>query len=456
MFQKYFSDEPGPLLSDWTVDLLNSRSELAAWVDGFGSPLHVVYPDQATKNYLQWLNELRTVYGDCQVQFALKACKSASLLRAFALVGAGADVSSAHEMASAFMNLVPVERMSMTGPAKSDYEINLCIRHKVAIHIDCIEELKRVLALADGVGGIDRLFLRARPITEPGSRFGMTEDQLVACLTLLEKTKVERVGVSFHINDYQVQTRAEQLRFCIAFLRRLCAKCLTPGGIDIGGGYPMRYLQRFDPVAYRRGVHWGNVAKPGNYPYVPELAGAQHAAAVIQIALADPGDRDFLHRHRLPILLQPGRSLLDQCGISAFDVIDVKDLGDRRFGVVLDGMSFSLSETWFGADFVPSPLVVWREKREVLRHDASYFLVGRSCLESDVIRWRGLAIEGGITPGDLVVFANTAGYQMDSNESSFHQIPLPKKLAAVRCPSGWKILADETLNKEAIAPNDRQ
>ncbi|RVC84007.1 hypothetical protein EN745_00175 [Mesorhizobium sp. M4A.F.Ca.ET.022.05.2.1] len=456
MFQKYISDEPGPLLSDWTLDLLNSRSEMAAWVDGFGSPLHVVNPDQATKNYLQWLNELLTVYGDCQVQFALKACKSASLLRAFALVGAGADVSSAHEMASAFMNLVPAERMSMTGPAKSDYEINLCIRHKVAIHIDCIEELKRVLALADGVGGIGRLFLRARPITEPGSRFGMTKDQLVACLTLLEKSKVERVGVSFHINDYQVQTRAEQLRFCIAFLRRLCARCLTPGGIDIGGGYPMRYLQRFDPVAYSRGVHWDSVAKPGNYPYVPELAGAHHAAAVIQTALADPEDRDFLHRHRLPILLQPGRSLLDQCGISAFNVIDVKDLGNRRFGVVLDGMSFSLSETWFGADFVPSPVVVWREKREVPRHDASYFLVGRSCLESDVIRWRGLTIEGGIAPGDLVVFANTAGYQMDSNESSFHQIPLPKKIAAVRRPSGWKILADETLNKEGIAPNDRQ
>ncbi|TIL79110.1 MAG: hypothetical protein E5Y89_13455, partial [Mesorhizobium sp.] len=416
MFQKYFSDEPGPLLSDWTVDLLNSRSELAAWVDGFGSPLHVVYPDQATKNYLQWLNELRTVYVDCQVQFALKACKSASLLRAFAVAGAGADVSSSHEMASAFMNLVPAERMSMTGPAKSDYEIHLCMRHQVAIHIDCIEELKRVLALGGAVGGVGRLFLRTRPLSEPGSRFGMTEDQLIACLPLLEMAKVERIGVSFHINDYQVQARAEQLRFCVAFLRHLCAKGFTAGGIDIGGGYPMRYLKRFDPTAYGRGVHWGNVAKPGNYPYVPELSGVQHAAAVIQTALADPRDRDFLHRHRLPILLQPGRSLLDQCGISAFDVIDVKHFGDRRFGVVLDGMSFSLSETWFGADFVPSPVVVWGEKREPPRHDASYFLLGRSCLESDVIRWRGLTIEGGIAPGDLVVFANTAGYQMDSNE----------------------------------------
>ncbi|MER9216720.1 hypothetical protein NKI54_32855 [Mesorhizobium sp. M0663] len=454
MNQEHSPDEPEPLRSEWTVDLLNSGSELAAWVDGFGSPLHVVCPDQAAKNYLQWLKELQNIYGDCQVQFALKSCKSASLLRAFAMAGAGADVSSAYEMTSAFMNLVPAQRMSMTGPAKSDYEINLCIRHQVAIHIDCIEELKRVLALADAVGGVGRLFLRTRPLSEPGSRFGMTEDQLIACLPLLELAKVERIGVSFHINDYRVQTRAEQLRFCIAFLRCLCARGLTPGGIDMGGGYPMRYLERFDSAAYGRGVHWGGTAKPGNYPYAPELAGVRHAAAVIQTALANPVDLDFLHRHRLPILLQPGRSLLDQCGLSAFYVIDVKDLGDGRFGVVLDGMSFSLSETWFGADFVPAPAILRRDWRVVPRHNARYFLVGRSCLESDVIRCRGLAAEGGVAPGDLVVFTNTAGYQMDSNESSFHQIPLPKKVAAVRRASGWRILADETPSKELLY--DRQ
>ncbi|RWA78188.1 hypothetical protein [Mesorhizobium sp.] len=443
MIQEYSGDEPEPLRSEWTLDLLNSRSELAAWVDGFGSPLHVVFPDQANRNYLQWRNELRTVYGDCEIQFALKACKSAALLRAFALAGAGADVSSAHEMTSAFANLVPVQRISMTGPAKSDHEVSLCIRNGIAIHVDCIEELKRILELAGTAGSIRSLFLRARPRSEPGSRFGMTEGQLMACLPLLEEAKVGRIGVSFHINDYKVETRAEQLRASIAFLRRLCAQGLPPGGIDIGGGYPIRYLERFDPAAYSRGVHWASMPKPGSYPYAPELAGSRHAAAVIQIALAEPADRGFLERYRLPIILQPGRSLLDQCGISAFNVIEVKELGDSRFAVVLDGMSFSLSETWFGADFVPPPAILPRQKRAAARHNALYFLLGRSCLESDVIRWRALAVESAVSAGDLVVFTNTAGYQMDSNESSFHQIPLPRKIAAVRRSSAWTILADE-------------
>ncbi|MDX8507277.1 hypothetical protein [Mesorhizobium captivum] len=453
MIQGYSIDEPEPLLSGWVIDLLNSRSELAAWVDGFGSPLHVVFPEQAKNNYFGWLKELRTVYGDCRIQFALKACKSASLLRAFALAGAGADVSSAQEMSSAFLNLVPVERMSMTGPAKSEFEIRLCIRHRVAIHVDSVEELKRVLALGQTGGGIDRLFLRVRPISEPGSRFGMTDDQLLACLPLLKQGKVGRVGLSFHINDYTVQNRAEQMRSSVAFLRHVRATCLAPGGIDIGGGYPMRYLRTFDPVAYGRGDHWASSAKQGNYPYASEVAGPQHAVAVIQTALADIADRSFLERNRIPILLQPGRALLDQCGISIFAVIDVKNLGSNRFAVVLDGMSFSLSETWFGADFVPAPAIVHRERCTAPQNDARYFLVGRSCLESDIIRWRGLAVESGVCPGDLVVFANTAGYQMDSNESSFHQIPLPKKIAAVRYPCGWKILSDETPSQGGM-PSD--
>ncbi|RUW68309.1 hypothetical protein EOA29_37410, partial [Mesorhizobium sp. M1E.F.Ca.ET.063.01.1.1] len=54
-----------------------------------------------------------------------------------------------------------------------------------------------------------------------------------------------------------------------------------------------------------------------------------------------------------------------------------------------------------------------------------------------------LAVESAVSAGDLVVFTNTAGYQMDSNESSFHQIPLPRKIAAVRRSSAWTILADE-------------
>jgi len=36
--------------------------------------------------------------------------------------------------------------------------------------------------------------------------------------------------------------------------------------------------------------------------------------------------------------------------------------------------------------------------------------------------------------GDLLVYLNTAGYQMDSNESPFHELPLPPKVVVEPAP----------------------
>ena len=106
-----------PLLSEHAADLLQSQTELFDWVHGFGSPLHIVMPDQAKTNLKHWQTVLQSTYENCQVHFALKACKSKSLLRTFAMAGAGADVSSVQEMTSAFSNLVRTHDMALTGPA---------------------------------------------------------------------------------------------------------------------------------------------------------------------------------------------------------------------------------------------------------------------------------------------------------------------------------------------------
>jgi diaminopimelate decarboxylase len=44
-----------------------------------------------------------------------------------------------------------------------------------------------------------------------------------------------------------------------------------------------------------------------------------------------------------------------------------------------------------------------------------------------MVSWRKLRLPRRPVPGDLLVYLNTAGYQMDSNESPFHDLPLPHK-----------------------------
>jgi diaminopimelate decarboxylase len=56
------------------------------------------------------------------------------------------------------------------------------------------------------------------------------------------------------------------------------------------------------------------------------------------------------------------------------------------------------------------------------------YLVGAYCIERELLTWRRLRFPRGVAVGDVVVFPNTAGYQMHMLESSSHQIPLARNL----------------------------
>ncbi len=45
-----------------------------------------------------------------------------------------------------------------------------------------------------------------------------------------------------------------------------------------------------------------------------------------------------------------------------------------------------------------------------------------------MLTWRKIPFPVRPATGDLLVYLNTAGYQMDSNESPFHELPLPPKV----------------------------
>ena len=45
-----------------------------------------------------------------------------------------------------------------------------------------------------------------------------------------------------------------------------------------------------------------------------------------------------------------------------------------------------------------------------------------------MITWRKIKFTSIPRKGDLLIYFNTAGYQMDSNESEFHKIPIVRKM----------------------------
>lgn len=417
-----------PRLTSMLLRVLGDKALLAELTATFGSPLHVVFPQQALSNAENWVEGLAETYPDIDVRFGMKACKSELLTQAFARGGVGADASSAEEAVAAMRNFVRADRISLTGPQKPDFEIALAISHGLNLHIDSVQEFERFHALSTYLGRRSPISFRLKPASAGQSRFGFGFHDFSTMLRHAATLGYAEGGLSFHINDYDVSSRTSALREAHQ-LAVESEQYFRVNSIDLGGGYPINYTEKFDSMDFLAGPHWKN--QSGQlYPYDTVLTSAKHASAIIE-ALETQTRGDLLAR-RIKLMFQPGRSLLDQCGITIFRVIGSKSSPDFHEHSIctLDGTSFSLSETWFNADFAPAPIILsggqWQHSVD---GNFGYFLMGRSCLESDVIRSRAIRSHHELKRGDLICFTNTAGYQMDSNESPFHRLPLPKKVA---------------------------
>lgn len=432
-----------PRLTSMLHRVLEDKGLLAELATTFGSPLHIVFPEQALLNAQTWVRSVGGTYADIDVRFGMKACKSELLTQAFARGGVGADASSAEEVVAAMRNHIRADRISFTGPQKPDFEIALAITHGLNLHLDSAAEFDRFHAVSTYLGRRSPITFRLKPASAGQSRFGFSFDDLSAMLRRVSTLGYIEGGLSFHINDYEVGSRTS----AVLEAHRMAVESeqyFRVTSIDLGGGYPINYTEKFDSGDYLAGAHWKK--QSGQlYPYDNTLTSAKHASEIIG-ALGVETREDLLKR-QIKLMFQPGRSLLDQCGITVFRVIGCKSAsGPPGHSIcTLDGTSFSLSETWFDADFAPAPIILSEGKwQHSIEGEFGYFLMGRSCLESDVIRSRAIRSRQELKPGDLICFINTAGYQMDSNESPFHRLPLPKKVALLKHEGKLRTVEDTT------------
>tara|TARA_R110002051_G_scaffold315989_1_gene395073 strand:+ start:4014 stop:5366 length:1353 start_codon:yes stop_codon:yes gene_type:complete len=440
------NSEENPVLSGATADFLSGGDEqIPDLVNCFGSPLHIVFPEQAAENAAYWKREVSKAYQNTKVLYAFKACKSISLAQSFASEGAGADVSSVEEFVSAMRCGFAGSEISVTGPDKPSDLLDLAIIHRAAIHIDSETELGRVVKLQAKYGRKTGLFIRLLPPLQCGSRFGLDRQAALRCFGVLKANGYADFGLAFHLSGYSLSDRVDVLKYAVEVAREAADMGIMARAIDIGGGFPVQYLTSHSVTTYSKGSHLSEHAQIDTYPYAADLASYSQAHDIVENAMHHPACRDFIERHKVEIRLQPGRSLLDQCGITLMRVISVKPKIGGGTYAVLEGMSFSISERWFGSDFAPVPLLIPVSKAARPATDDCY-LVGQSCLESDVIRNKAVCWNQSPLSGDIVCFANTAGYQMDSNESSFHQKLLPEKVAILRQTSGWKYYRDSNCN----------
>ncbi|MFJ2664636.1 Y4yA family PLP-dependent enzyme [Nocardia fluminea] len=388
--------------------------------DAVGGPFHVLFPDRVSVNIGSFQSVFTEAGVDGFVYFGKKANKAACVARACAENGAGIDIASTGELVAALGQGVRGEDLMVTGPAKSDELLWLAARHRSLIAIDALDELDRLAALELPV----RVLLRVLPAGST-SRFGLDPMELEQAIQAVS-APITLSGFSFHLSGYDATARSELAAALVGHCRRARANGHPADTISIGGGFGVDYLDASTWAQFQNTVSdcWFHASPPGEYyPYHFPVPGS----AMLEAVLAHNDLAALLRDNGIRLAVEPGRALLDRAGSSVFRVQGVKTRiaqGNPYDILAVDGTSLSLSEQWFDSEYLPDP-VLWPYSPG---HRTPTCVGATTCLESDLLSRRRIPLPRRARTGDLLVYPNTAGYQMDSNESPFHELPLPPKV----------------------------
>jgi diaminopimelate decarboxylase len=173
------------------------------------------------------------------------------------------------------------------------------------------------------------------------------------------------------------------------------------------------------------------VGEPSVYPAAQDLVQGEWLDRILA-APADPLDEGgetvagALKRRGLVLRCEPGRALLDGCGMTLARVEFRKRnaAGDRLVGLAMNRTQSRTS----AEDSMVDPLLVRGPGSGPPSEPFEGYLVGAYCIERELLSWRRLRFPEGVAVGDVVAFPNTAGYFMHILESSSHQMPLARNL----------------------------
>jgi diaminopimelate decarboxylase len=366
----------------------------------FGTPAYIYAEEDIRARARAYLEAFRSRSEDFEVIFASKAAPFTAAYRVLAEEGLSADVASGGELHMALAAGVPPQRIHLHGNNKSEAELRYAVEAGVG-HVICdsLIEIERLDAICAAAGRVQDVLIRVTPgikadthsyiqTGQLDSKFGFgLEDGLAAraVADVLARDHLNLVGLHAHIGSqiFELEPYAHAIEALSGLADPAWCRLL-----NVGGGLGIAYTAEDEP--------------PSIEAYVDvKVRGVKR--------VFDPPPR---------ILVEPGRSLVGNAGITAYSVGTVKEIpGVRTYVAVDGGMSDNLRPMLYGSRY--EALVADRAAEPP---DTLVTVAGMHCESGDVIvRDTELA-----TPrvGDVLVTPATGayGYAMANN---YNGVPRP-------------------------------
>lgn len=337
------------------------------------------------------LASLSGKYG-IDVHYAVKANVERRILKTIAGSGIGADCVSGNEVRRALDCGFPAGRIVFAGVGKSDREIHEALNAGIeAFNCESLHEIYVINAMAAAFGLRARVAARINPNIDAHThkyvttglfenKFGIARHEFDAMVDLLGRCgNIDFTGLHFHIGSQITEVRdvfsleARRVDEIVSYFED---KGLKVDNVDFGGGLGIDYED------------------PDSCPVAPF---EDWFRTIISGYRRRPGQR--LH-------LEPGRSVVAQCGTLISRVLFVKSGETKNFLILDAGMNDLIRPALYGAYHKIENLSSCFRKG--FSEMQAYDVVGPVCESSDV--WG----QGRLLPlsvrGDLMAIRSAGAY----------------------------------------------
>ena len=379
----------------------------------YGTPAYFMDEDRIRYNCRLYMDAMKDSLGEGS--YPLFASKAACFKRIYEIMaeeGMAIDLVSPGEVYTALKANFPMERSFFHGNNKTDEDIAFAMDAGVGYFVvDNLFELDAIQAEAEKRGIIQNVLLRLTPGIDPhtyeavatgkvDSKFGVAietgqAEVFVASAAMCANVNVRgyhcHVGSQVFDEEGSVYTDAAKIMF--SFMAEMNEKYFLHADLlNMGGGYGVRYVDS-DPY----------VDIPANIRKVAEFV--KNLAAELNV----PAPK---------ILMEPGRSIVADAGMTLYTVGTVKKIpGYKNYASIDGGMTDNPRYALYESKY--TVLLANRMNEE---KTFTCDVVGRCCESGDIIQPDVIMPEP--DRGDIVAVCTTGAYNY-SMASNYNRIPRP-------------------------------
>jgi ornithine decarboxylase len=241
------SAAPEPLELDPAQDPFAHESikHLAA---RYGSPLFII---DAARVRLQY-RRLAAALPGVDLHYALKPLPHSSVVNTLQAEGAFFDLATNGEVELVRRLNVAPERCIHTHPIKRDSDIRTALAYGVnRFVVDNPDELRKFAKYRTRSSLLIRVsFSSPEARCDLSRKFGCDPESVSGLLRLAAELRIKIDGLSFHVGSQAAGPAmfVAAIARCGELLRMAAQMGHAPGILDIGGGFPVDYLQRSMPI----------------------------------------------------------------------------------------------------------------------------------------------------------------------------------------------------------------